>query len=166
MKEFYKKLAAIQSAANWFYWLGAMSLASAFLKHFFQTDLSYLLGLGFGNLTDRILLHSDIGFLSALVIIMHVFQAFFLFFIAKQAKELHKWAFIAGLIFLCIDTIIFPFFSGSLISLAFRLLIIGIIFIRGFLNLDKTKTLAKEMQTRLSEQWENEGLEVEMEELN
>lgn len=166
MRDLYKKLAAIQSAANWFYILGAMSLASTFLKKFFEKDFSHLLGLGFENLIDHFITELGNEKLAALAITAHVLLAFFLFFIAKQAKDREKWAFATGLVFLSADTIIFTFFSGSLISLGFRIIIIAIIFSRGFLNLNEANNLAKEMQARLSKQWENEGLEVEMEELN
>ncbi|MEZ5358389.1 MAG: hypothetical protein R3F48_06115 [Candidatus Zixiibacteriota bacterium] len=106
--------AKIKTSANWFYWLAGLSVLNTILVHS-GVEIAFIFGLGFTQVADGIVLglieatQSSIIMIVGMMISMMIAGAFALFgFLANKHQKL---GFLVGLIFYCLDALIFLLFA-------------------------------------------------------
>ncbi len=99
----------MKAGANWFYWIAGLSLVNT-IAALSGTNWRFLLGLGVTQVVDAVA--KDIGSVgkgAALVVNAFIAGVFILF--GVFANKGMKWAFIVGMIFFGLDTLLEVLFS-------------------------------------------------------
>lgn len=109
----------VKSGADWFLWIGILSLINSIVYLGLNDTWTFVIGLGFSQLVDAIATYygGNAKFL-ALGIDMVVISIFGLFY--WFARKHRNWAFIAGTIFYVADTILVAF-AGDYLSTGFHI---------------------------------------------
>jgi hypothetical protein len=101
-----KSLQRIKSAAAWFYIIAALSVINAAAYLLFDSDLSFVVGLGMTQVVSGIASYLGDSYIPiAMLITLFIAGVFVLFGIfARKAKT---WAFIIGLVIYVLDALLF-----------------------------------------------------------
>jgi len=132
----------VKSGANWFYWIAGLSLINSIMIYS-GSEYNFILGLGFTQLIDGILLDifgsfSVLGFILNLFII-GVFATF-----GYYANRLSKRAFIAGMIIYGLDSLIFLLILDWF-AIGFHVFALVMIF-KGFSRLKELQPILEETE--------------------
>lgn len=97
-------LEQIQSSANWFYWIGGLSLVNSIITHA-GGHFGFFFGLAISQVVDAILQHIEsIGTVVAIVFDILIAAVFCLF--GWLANKRMQWAFWVGMVFYAGDGLI------------------------------------------------------------
>ncbi len=128
----------IKKAANWFYWIAALSIINSILNFDTPSNIGFRGGLGVCLLVDAAIM--DIyGSYNYYATIINVIISLVIAFIGYQARKANKTAFIIGLNFYALDAILF-FYFNLWMSFAFHILFLYLIY-KGIPAINELKEL-------------------------
>lgn len=125
----------VQNAANWFYWIAALSLINT-ISLLAGSDFGFIVGLGITQIFDGILFELMGEFSAWNLIPAFVFSGTFAV-IGYYANKHFKNAFLLGMIFYGFDTILFVIVM-DVISIGFHIFALFMIF-KGFKHLKESE---------------------------
>lgn len=119
-----KKDNTIKGSYTWFLLIGVLSIVNS-IDVLFHQRLYFIFGLGITRIVDSIIFYSQNQFIVAGLIINIIVSSIFilLWYYAKKKKN---WAFLTGLIFYGVDTLIFIFYKDWLSTGFHAFVFIGI----------------------------------------
>lgn len=108
----------VSSGANWFYWIGGLSLVNSLIAHF-GGSFSFIVGLGISQVVDYLL--REMGGTGGIVVALafDVFAAAVCCLFGWLANKRMTWVFWVGMTLYAADGLIFILAQGWL-SLAFH----------------------------------------------
>ncbi|MGB7784578.1 MAG: hypothetical protein WBL27_00625 [Salinimicrobium sp.] len=110
-------LRTIKTGANWFYWIGALSLINS-LVLLMESEYNFIAGLGITQVFDGVLMEIMGGY-NILGLIPSIFFSFIFAGLGYYANKHYKIAFLIGLIFYGFDSLLF-LIVGDLLSVGFH----------------------------------------------
>lgn len=110
-------LQQVKSGANWFYWIGALSLVNSAISHF-GGSISFVVGLGISQVADVILRHFGTGGM-VIAIAFDVFVASICALFGWLANKRMQWAFWLGMALYAVDGLIYVY-AKDFLSIAFH----------------------------------------------
>lgn len=98
-------IAAIRTSGNWFYWIAGLSLVNT-LGALFNSSFNFVIGLGITQLLDAALV--EFGSIAAMIVVpVNIAIAGVYCVFGYFSCRFAKWAFVVGLIFYGLDTLLF-----------------------------------------------------------
>lgn len=99
-----QRLAQVKSGANWFYWIAGLSLVNT-IAALSGTNWRFLIGLGVTQVVDAVA--KDMGGVGkGAALIVNAFIAGMFILLGVFANKGMKWAFVVGMIFFGLDTVL------------------------------------------------------------
>jgi hypothetical protein len=126
----YETVSRIKNGANWFYWIGGISLVNSLIL-LFGGNWNFFAGLGLTQIVDAIALNvsETDGFSIAKIIALLLDSAIVGIFIGCGffAGKLQIWAFIVGMVLYALDGILI-LVLGSYLAAGFHVFVLFMIF--------------------------------------
>ena len=113
----------MKGGANWFFWLAGISLINSLVVAF-NGNWSFVMGLGITQIIDVVVksatdTESSLGFLKFVGLAIDLSIAGFFAMLAVFARKGHIWAFVTGIVFYALDSMIFVI-AGDILAIAFH----------------------------------------------
>ncbi|MDP4208109.1 MAG: hypothetical protein Q8928_04760 [Bacteroidota bacterium] len=99
----------IQKAANWFFWIAALSLINS-LIYWLSTGMYFVVGLGVTQIVDGIVSGLMNG-PSWIALIPNLMITGFFVFIGYRSRKYDKWAFVVGVVVYTLDALLYLYFK-------------------------------------------------------
>jgi len=106
-----------KSGANWFFWIGGLSLVNSVLL-ISGANINFPIGLGMTQLIDGFTLNASFE-AQTIGRMMNAVVAGMFFYLGYMARKNHLWAFITGLVLYAADALLF-LMVGDWLSMGFH----------------------------------------------
>jgi len=136
--EIEESLAKIHRAANWFFWIAALSLLNSILNISSDSNTAFLAGLGISQIIDGVVI-AMYGKYHFMATILNLIVTGGFVLIGWQARKVSKPAFITGIVLYCLDAVLFLVFSDWL-GLGFHIFVLFLV-IKGFMEIKNYNAL-------------------------
>ncbi len=116
----------IKKAANWFYWIAALSIINSILNFDTPSKTSFIAGLGICQVVDEVIMEM-FGSYNYYATIINIIISLAIAFIGYKARNGNKIAFIIGLNLYALDGILF-FYFNIWINFGFHILVLFFVY--------------------------------------
>ncbi|HEY0429202.1 MAG TPA: hypothetical protein VGC76_15585 [Pyrinomonadaceae bacterium] len=137
-------LSRIRSGAGWFYWIAGLSIINSAIL-LFGGRLNFIIGLGFTQLVDGILIGAsggepgNVGVLRIIGFVLDLVIAGIFILIGVFSAQAQVWAFLVGIIFYSLDAVLY-LLIGDFLPFGFHVFALFFI-VRGFLAARQIKAV-------------------------
>jgi hypothetical protein len=121
-----ESIAKIRSAANWFFWIAALSLINSILNMTSGNETTFLAGLGISQIIDGVV-KGIFGYYHFIGVVLNILVTGVFVFIGWKARQVNKAAFITGLVLYSLDAALFFVFEDWM-GFGFHILVFFFIF--------------------------------------
>ncbi len=128
----------IKKAANWFYWIAALSIINSILNFETPSKIGFTAALGISQIVDGLIMEMY-GSYNYYATIINIFISLVIAFIGYKARNANKTAFIIGLNLYALDGILF-FYYNIWINFAFHILVLYFVY-QGIPAINELKNL-------------------------
>ncbi len=110
---------AIDSSANWFYWIAALSVINSFIT-MSGSHWNFIFGLTFTKVVDALATQYKVtGLAAVLCIVLNALAILTFAILGYLARRCNMWAFIVGLV-LCVMDALLILLAFNILALAFH----------------------------------------------